>query len=684
MARDLFDAREDFGAEAGDDPRHRPEDAPPWPEDPQDPGWGDAEDFQSGAAPWPQEDPPFPEDAPPLAIPYARPPYESPLGALKDIFGFEAFRGLQAEIINHALQGGDALVLMPTGGGKSLCYQIPALCRSGVGIVVSPLIALMRDQVEALRQNGVAAAALNSSLSAREASETFRALLSGQLDLLYVAPERLLTDSFLETLERVEIALFAIDEAHCVSQWGHDFRPEYRQLSLLKERFAWVPRLALTATADGPTRRDIAERLGLEEGRHFLASFDRPNIQYHIKPRHNGRDQLLAFIKQRHKTHAGIVYCLSRRKVEETAAWLESRGLKALPYHAGLPADQRHGNQERFLREDGIIMVATIAFGMGIDKPDVRFVAHLDLPKSLEAYYQETGRAGRDGLPADAWMVYGLQDVVRLLQMIDDSEAPEAQKRLEKRKIEALLGFCETVRCRRQVLLSYFDEDLETPCGNCDTCLEPVEHYDGTEAAQKFLSCVYRTGQRFGPAHVIDVLMGSEAEKVKRFGHDRLSTWGIGRDYGREGWRSVARQLVALELVQIDHEQHGAMKLGPDVREVLRGEKTVELRRDPAKESRKALAKTQGQSERRSAGRSAETAESLDEAGYALFLQLKEKRMDLAKSQAVPPYVVFHDSSLIAMARRRPQSLEEMADLPGIGESKLQRYGEIFLALLQE
>ncbi len=593
---------------------------------------------------------------------------DDPHRVLREVFGYDRFRGQQAAIVDHLIGGGDALVLMPTGGGKSLCYQIPALCRRGTAIVVSPLIALMQDQVEALRQLGVQAAALHSALPPGEAAAVERAIRRDELDLVYVAPERLLTDSFLDGLERIEPALFAIDEAHCVSQWGHDFRPEYRRLTVLHERFPAVPRIALTATADGPTRRDVRERLGLAEARSFVASFDRPNIRYRISPKDQARKQLLDFIRAEHAGHAGIVYCLSRAKVEETAAWLAEQGLTALPYHAGLDKAVRMANQERFIRQDGVVVVATIAFGMGIDKSDVRFVAHLDLPKSLEAYYQETGRAGRDGLPADAWMAYGIQDVAKLRQLIDISEAPEAQKRIEHGKLESLLGYCETTRCRRQLLLAYFDEELTEPCGNCDTCLEPVESYDGTEVAQKALSCVYRTGQRFGAGHVIDVLLGSENARIERFRHDRLSTYGIGTELDRKAWRSVFRQLVALGLLVADPEDHGGLRLGPDCRPVLRGERPVMLRRDPA---------------RRKAARPAPAAMDFDDPGdETLFQALRARRLALAQAQGVPPYVIFHDRTLVEIVRARPLDLAAFARVGGVGQAKLDRYGETFVEVV--
>ncbi|MEW6124450.1 MAG: DNA helicase RecQ [Pseudomonadota bacterium] len=590
-----------------------------------------------------------------------------PADVLRHVFGYEAFRGRQAEIVRHVTGGGDALVLMPTGGGKSLCYQIPALARPGTGIVVSPLIALMHDQVQALRQLGVKAAALNSSLPPGEARQVERALALGELDLLYVAPERLLTDSFLTLLQGARIALFAIDEAHCVSQWGHDFRPEYRQLTVLHERFPSVPRIALTATADGPTRREIVERLGLEEGRVFLSSFDRPNIRYRIAPKNQPRQQLRAFLDA-HEGEAGIIYCMSRAKVEATAEALNTEGRVALPYHAGLSAEVRARHQDRFLKEEGVIMVATIAFGMGIDKPDVRFVVHLDLPKSLESFYQETGRAGRDGLASETLMLYGMEDVAKLIQFMDASDAPEARKRVERAKLDALIGLCETASCRRSVMLAYFDEDLPEPCGNCDTCLEPVRTYDGTERVQKLLSCVYRTGERFGAGHVVDVLLGSSTDKVAKFGHDALSTFGIGKDVPREDWRAIVRQVVSLGLLKVDVEGHGALGLTAACRPVLRGERRVEL---------KAEARTRPA--RVSGGGRAPRAALEDPRDEALYQKLRALRLDLARAQGVPPYVIFHDATLMEIARLRPRSLAAFGDVSGVGEAKLERYGPQFL-----
>ena len=513
----------------------------------------------------------------------ARVATRDPLDVLRTVWGYPAFRGLQEEVIRHVLAGGDGLVLMPTGGGKSLCYQVPALCLDGLTVVVSPLIALMQDQVSALAQLGVRAAMLNSTLDFRSATAVERAMRDGQLDIVYVAPERLKATGFLDLLGRCRLALFAIDEAHCVSQWGHDFRPDYLELKVLHERFPAVPRLALTATADAPTRREIVERLDLGQGRSFVAGFDRPNIRYRVVPKLQPKAQLLRYLKGEQAGNSGIVYCLSRRKVDDTAASLSGLGIAALPYHAGLDKEVRAANQDRFLKEDGLIMVATIAFGMGIDKPDVRFVVHLDLPKSLEAYYQETGRAGRDGLPAEAYMLYGLDDVGKLKSLLARAETTsERQRHVERQKLEAMLGYCETTRCRRQVLLGYFGEERAEPCGNCDVCLERPESFDGTELARKALSAVYRTGQRFGAGHVIDVLRGESNEKTGRLGHEELSVFGIGRDLDGSAWRSVLRQLAALGLIEIDVEGHGGLALAGDCRAVLKGERSVELRRDPA------------------------------------------------------------------------------------------------------
>ena len=591
---------------------------------------------------------------------------------LHRVFGYPGFLGQQEAVIEHTVSGGDSLVLMPTGGGKSLCYQIPAIVRDGVGVVVSPLIALMRDQVEALRQTGVRAACLNSTLSYREVLEVEAEVENGRLDLLYVAPERLFGERTLELLARTRLALFAIDEAHCVSQWGHDFRPEYLQLSELRDRFPDVPRIALTATADEPTRREIVRRLGLTRAPMFVSGFDRPNIRYAVVPKNRARQQLLRFLEERHRGHAGIVYCLSRRRVDDTAEWLRDQGVNALPYHAGLDAATRQRNQDRFQREEGVVIVATIAFGMGIDKPDVRFVAHLDLPKSVEAYYQETGRAGRDGEPADAWMVYGLQEVVALRQMVEGSSAGEMRKRLEVRKLDAMLGYCELTTCRRQTLLAYFGETLAERCGNCDNCLTPVATWDATEACQKALSCVYRTGQRFGAGYLTDVLRGLENERIQRFGHDRIPTHGVGADLDPYTWRSVFRQLVARGLLSVDMEGYGSLRLTEASRPVLRGEEEVLMRRDvrPERAARKRKKK--------------EPPPPPDPATWdeALWEALRVRRTELAKAQSVPPYVIFHDSTLREMVEQRPRTLEEFARLSGVGETKLGRYGDEFLAVI--
>ncbi len=597
---------------------------------------------------------------------------------LKEVFGYTAFRGPQAEIIEHVASGGDCLVLMPTGGGKSLCYQIPALLRPGTGIVVSPLIALMQDQVAALREAGVSAAFLNSSLSAEEAASVERSLLAGEYDLLDVAPERLLMPRFLQQLERLQaaarLARFAIDEAPCVSQWGHDFRPEYMQLAVLHERFPGVPRIALTATADRVTREEIVQRLGLTGARLFVSSFDRPNIRYRIVEKANARAQLLAFLRAEHMGEAGIVYCLSRRKVEETAAWLIEQGVAALPYHAGMDADTRKLHQARFQREDGIVMVATIAFGMGIDKPDVRFVAHLDLPKSIEGYYQETGRAGRDGLAADAWMAYGLGDVVNQRRMIDASTAEVQFKRIAAAKLDALLGLCESSSCRRVRLLAYFDE-ASAPCGNCDVCLEPPQVWDGTVAAQKALSCVFRTGQRFGAAHLIDVLLGKETERVQQWGHGELSTFGIGRELDEKAWRAVFRQLVAQGLLAVDHAGYGSLKLAGASRAVLTGGQAVHLRQVQAGKA-KAAAK-------RPAAQGAAPAAALDPASARLWERLRVWRAAIAKEHGVPAYVVFHDATLFELVRSRPLTEAALGQISGVGTRKLERYGAALLDLLR-
>ncbi|WP_223861540.1 DNA helicase RecQ, partial [Geminicoccus harenae] len=550
-----------------------------------------------------------------------------PEQVLHDVFGFPGFRGRQAEIVHHVLAGGDALVLMPTGGGKSLCYQVPALCLDGLTLVVSPLVALMRDQVEALRQLGVAAAALHSGVALPERRQLERQLDRGEIRLLYVAPERFQADGFLDRLAGWQPVLFAIDEAHCVSQWGHDFRPDYLALSVLHQRFPGVPRIALTATADRRTEQEIVARLDLGEGRIFRASFDRPNIHLSVTIKDNPRRQLLEMIRTRHQGQSGIVYCQSRAKVDDLAAWLTEQGVAATAYHAGHDADERSRRQDRFLAEDGLVMVATIAFGMGIDKPDVRFVAHVDLPKSFEAYYQEIGRAGRDGDPAHAWMAYGMDDVARTFAQIRNGEGDDAKKRSDRHKLASLLGYCETTRCRRQVLLGYFGEELKDPCGNCDVCMVPVESYDGTEQAQMALSAIFRTGQRFGAGHVVDVLVGNRTERVGQLGHDQLSVFGIGKALPGSRWRSVLRQLAALELVVVDVDGHGGLQLSDTVRPVLKGEQRVALRVDPTRA--------------RSSRDRPRDEHPLSGEAEALFSALRRWRLAEARGQGVPPYVIF-------------------------------------------
>jgi len=596
-----------------------------------------------------------------------------PHDLLRQVFGYDYFRDHQEEIIHHILKGGDAFVLMPTGSGKSLCYQIPAMIRQGVGVVISPLIALMQDQVSALLQLGVRAAFLNSTLTPEEASRIERQLLNGELDLVYIAPERLLMERTMALLDRSSIALFAIDEAHCVSQWGHDFREEYLKLSILHQRFPDVPRVALTATADGPTRREIVERLNLQEARLFVSGFDRPNIRYRIVPKLNPKQQLWTFLQSEHPHDAGIVYCLSRKKTEEVAEWLTDQGRVALPYHAGMETTTRQLHQDRFLREDGVIIVATIAFGMGIDKPDVRFVVHLDLPKSIEAYYQETGRAGRDELPADAFMTYGMADVAILRQLVDNSEADEAHKRLERQKLNALLGLCETTACRRQVLLEYFGDHLDEPCGNCDTCLTPVERWNGTKVAQKAIYCVYQTGQRFGVMHLVDILTGKSTERVRKWKHDRLTAFGRGNELSGAEWPSVFRQLVAMGLLAVDMEEHGGLKLTPDSRAVLQGNREVWLRKDPRPEKRPKPAPPPKPSEAVFVPRPDDDA---------LFEALRTLRMELAREAGVPPYIIFHDSTLKDMVRLRPRDLHELSLVSGVGKRKLDRCGEAFLRVI--
>ncbi len=595
---------------------------------------------------------------------------KTPLAVLNQIFGYPQFRKPQDEIIDTLVNGGDALVLMPTGGGKSLCYQIPALIRSGCAVVISPLIALMQDQVNALTQLGVKASFLNSSLASDQAYAVEQSLLQGELDLLYIAPERLTQARMLALLQQCPIALFAIDEAHCVSQWGHDFRADYLQLSLLHQQFPNVPRIALTATADPRTHQEISERLQLNNARHFVAGFDRPNIQYRISQKQNARQQLLAFIQAEHQNDAGIVYCLSRKKTEETAAWLCQQGLTALPYHAGLAADLKVRHQNRFLREEGIIIVATIAFGMGIDKPDVRFVAHLDLPKSIESYYQETGRAGRDAQAANAWMVYGLQDVIKLKQMLEQSEAAEQQKRIERQRLDAMLGLCEITTCRRQSLLAYFAENLSQPCGNCDNCISPVQTWDGTEAARKALSCIYRAGQRFGVNHLIDILLGKTNTKVQQYNHQQLSTFAIGTELNSQQWHSVFRQLLSRSYIYADMDSFGAFKLTDKCRALLRGEETIELRKDNTAQVKK--------------GKTAKTVVEVSAQDEPLWQALRGLRKQLADENEVPPFVVFHDSTLKELLALKPLSNEQFLSVSGVGANKLAKYGEAFLAVIAE
>ena len=598
---------------------------------------------------------------------HAAPSYLA-LDLLKSKYGFAQFRFQQADIVQTLIDGNDALVLMPTGGGKSLCYQIPSLIRDGVGIVISPLIALMQDQVDALNSIGIKASYINSTQTTSARNEVEQQLLNNSLDLLYVAPERLNTADFLHLLKRSTIALFAIDEAHCVSQWGHDFRSDYLQLKILHEVFPDTPRIALTATADKRTREEIVQQLNLQSARVFVHSFDRPNIFYRISEGQNNRERLWQFLQTHHSGDAGIVYCLSRKQVDSTAEWLSNKGRTALPYHAGMDADKRALHQQRFLAEDGVIIVATIAFGMGIDKPDVRFVAHLNLPKTIEAYYQETGRAGRDGLPANAWLAYGLQDVINLRQMNQQSEASEIFKRSLHQKLEAMLGLCEQTTCRRQTLLEYFDEPLEKPCGHCDTCLEPPPTWDATEAARKALSCIYRTGQRFGVNYVIDVLMGKPHERITHNRHDQISTWNIGGELSNNQWRSLFRQLLVYTYIESDPDQHGGLRLTALAKPLLRGEESLFLR-EVIHSSKKP--------------RVPAAIKLVDASDLPLFVELRALRKNLADENSVPPYVIFHDKTLLEMVAVQPDTLDEMAGISGIGEKKLSRFGEAFLSVIQ-
>ncbi|MCG8273485.1 DNA helicase RecQ [Aquamicrobium sp. NLF2-7] len=594
----------------------------------------------------------------------------SSLEILKSVYGYDAFRGPQARIVEHVIAGNNAFVLMPTGGGKSLCYQIPAIARPGLGLVVSPLLALMADQVAALRQAGVRAAALNSDLGPDERRELWQSVSTGGLDLLYVAPETLLRPDVLDRLDGVKLSLIAIDEAHCLSQWGHDFRPSYRQLDAVVQRFADTPRMALTATADEPTRAEILTHLNIAGTDAFIAGFDRPNIRYAIEEKDNPRAQLKDFLR-RHEGESGIVYCLSKRRTEETAAWLRDQGYDALAYHAGMDKAAREANQTRFQHGEAVVMVATIAFGMGIDKPDVRFVAHIDLPSSIEAYYQETGRAGRDGLPSDTLMLYGHDDIALRSRFIEESDAPEQRKRMERQKLDALLGLAETAGCRRQVLLSYFGDECE-PCGNCDTCAEPPVLFDGTIAAQKALSCIYRTGERFGQAYIADVLLGVENERIAGFGHDRISTFGIGTEHDNRTWRAILRKLIALRFINVDLAGHGGLSIASAGREFLRDKPALMLRAPRPPRARRGRVARGG----------AESA--IAEADRALFAALRQKRLEIARAQNVPPYVIFHDKTLIELAAARPASRREMAEVPGVGEAKLDRYGPAFLSVIAE
>ncbi|MEZ9903834.1 DNA helicase RecQ [Vibrio breoganii] len=592
-----------------------------------------------------------------------------PIDVLNSVFGYDSFRHQQQAIVESVVHGQDVLTLMPTGGGKSICYQIPAMVRSGVGVVVSPLIALMKDQVDALRQVGVACAFLNSTQDQYEQLEVEASVMRGEIQLLYVSPERLLMERTLNLLEQSSLSLFAIDEAHCVSQWGHDFRPEYQKLSILPQRFPNVPRIALTATADERTKQEIIAQLHLSDAKVFVHSFDRPNIRYHVSEKANAKHELWDFIENNHAQDAGVIYCLSRKKVEETATWLADMGRVALPYHAGMSVERKNQNQQRFLREDGVIIVATIAFGMGIDKPDVRFVAHLSLPKSIESYYQETGRAGRDGMPANAWMAYGLQDLVMQKQMVENSDGNQEYKQVQVGKLNSLLGYCELSACRRQTLLGYFGEPLEQACGNCDNCLNPPKTWDGTQAAQKALSTVYRSGQRFGVTHLVNVLLGKSDDKIQRFGHDTLSTFGIGTELTAEQWKGVFRQLIAMNYLTVEG-MYNNLRLTEQCRAVLKGEQSIELR-----ELRKAK-KKKSSGPKKSSALSAQDAE--------VFEKLRELRASLAKEQNVPAYVICHDASLADIALKRPTTLDALGEISGFGEAKVAKYGEPIITLMNQ
>lgn len=594
-----------------------------------------------------------------------------PFAILNRIYGYPEFRGQQEKIISEVIARKNAFVLMPTGGGKSLCYQIPALCLDGVAIIISPLIALMQDQVDTLKEMGIAAAAINSGISFNEISQTTNQMQNNQIKMVYVAPERLLNEGFMRVLENTKISLFAIDEAHCVSQWGHDFRPDYVKLSILAEKFPEVPRIALTATADVPTRKDIIEKLHLQNGKIFIDGFNRPNIYYEIIPQNNARNQLLKFLEE-HKNDSGIIYCMSRNKVEDVAQFLQNQGFKALPYHAGMTAENRQKNQTKFLYEDKIIMVATIAFGMGIDKPDVRFVVHMNIPKNIEAYYQETGRAGRDQLPAEAVMIYNASDAANYRNFIEESKALENQKRIEHQKLNALLGLCEAVTCRRQIILEYFG-DKSGPCGNCDNCKNSPETFDATVAAQKALSCIYRTNEIFGANYIIDVLLGKEDERIKNFNHDKLSTFGIGKDFSKVEWNLIIRQLIAQNFIKVDIAGHGGLSITKEGREFLKDKKTLQLRKfnKPNKE-KKAKELKKGK----------EVLELSSENEESLFEKLRLKRLELAKSQNLPPYIIFHDKTLIEMVKSKPKTLEELGKLSGVGETKLKKYGKEFLRIV--